>query len=126
MGNIAWFSELSKDDVPLVGGKGANLGEMYNAKFPVPPGFVITSEAFKAFIESTGIGKQIFSTLKDLDVENNEALQQASGKVSELVLKTPMPKDIARAITEAYDDLDIDEGIRKQAGKQALEIVKGG
>ena len=123
---IAWFSELSKKDVPLVGGKGANLGEMYNAKMPVPPGFVVTSFAFKIFIESTGIDKQIFSTLKNLDVENNEALQQASNKASELVLKTPMPKDIARAITEAYDDLNVDEDIRKQAGKQALEIVKTG
>ena len=126
MSFIAWFSELSKEDVPLVGGKGANLGEMYNAKMPVPPGFVVTSVAFKTFIESTGIDKQIFSTLKNLDVENNEALQQASNKVSELVLKTPMPKDIARAITEAYDDLNVDEDIRKQAGKQALEIVKSG
>lgn len=123
---IAWFSELSKKDVQLVGGKGANLGEMYNAKMPVPPGFVVTSIAFKTFIQSTGIDKQIFSTLKDLDVENNEALQQASNKVGELVLKTPMPKDIARAIIEAYDDLNVDEDIRKQAGKQALEIVKSG
>ncbi len=123
---IAWFSELSKDDVAKVGGKGANLGEMYNAKFPIPPGFAVTSEAFKYYIEKTGINQKIFSTLKGLDVENNKALQEASAKINELIIKTPMPKEIAQDITEAYENLDIDEKLVKDAGKEALSIIKGG
>ena len=48
---IKWFSEISKDSVPLVGGKGANLGEIFNLKVPVPPGFVVTTEAYKYFMK---------------------------------------------------------------------------
>ncbi|MEM4245557.1 MAG: PEP/pyruvate-binding domain-containing protein, partial [Candidatus Nanoarchaeia archaeon] len=50
MEDIAWFKEISKNDIPLVGGKGANLGEMYNAGLPIPPGFTITSEAFRRYL----------------------------------------------------------------------------
>src|SRR3989339_2249780 len=123
---IAWFSELSKDDVPLVGGKGANLGEMYNAKLPIPPGFVVTSEAFKAYIENTKIKEQISSILSNLDIEDNTALQEASRKLKELIMRTPVPKDIADMIKEAYSNLDIDEHVIKEASKEALAIVKGG
>ncbi len=126
MNFIAWFSELSKDDVPTVGGKAANLGEMYNAKLPVPPGFVVTAGAFKSFLDSTGLKKQIFPLLKNLDVEDNAKLQEASQKIGELIIKTQMPKNIASAITEAYDNLDIDEEIVKKAGAEALSIVKTG
>ncbi|MFH0752563.1 MAG: phosphoenolpyruvate synthase [archaeon] len=126
MSFIAWFSELSKEDVPLAGGKGANLGEMYNAKLPIPPGFAVTSEAFKAFIENTGLKEQIFSLLKNLDEEDNAKLQEVSKKIKELILKTLMPQNIASAITEAYDNLDIDEEVLKRAGSEALSIVKGG
>jgi len=50
MGNILWFSEIGKEDVGKAGGKGANLGEMTRAGFPVPPGFMVTSEAYYHFI----------------------------------------------------------------------------
>ena len=45
--NIAWFRELKKEDIPIAGGKGANLGEMYNLKLPIPPGFAVTAQAYK-------------------------------------------------------------------------------
>ncbi|MCX6750660.1 MAG: hypothetical protein NTZ83_04340, partial [Candidatus Pacearchaeota archaeon] len=48
---IKWFSEIGKDSGNVAGGKGANLGEMYNLKVPVPPGFVITAQAYDYFIE---------------------------------------------------------------------------
>ena len=53
-----WLSEISKKDIPLAGGKGANLGEMYNLKLPVPQAFVITTKAYEYLLEKTGIRKR--------------------------------------------------------------------
>ncbi|MEM3449897.1 MAG: PEP/pyruvate-binding domain-containing protein, partial [Nitrososphaerota archaeon] len=57
---VLWFEELRKEDVPLVGGKCANLGEMISAGIPVPPGFAITAYAYKKFIEETKIAEKIY------------------------------------------------------------------
>jgi len=54
---IKWFDELTKEDIPLVGGKGANLGEMTNHSIPVPPGFCIVSKAYKDFVTLSNINK---------------------------------------------------------------------
>ena len=54
-GYVKWLNELTKDSVGQVGGKGANLAEMYNNKMPVPPAFVITAATYKEFLEVTGI-----------------------------------------------------------------------
>ena len=51
MGNILWFRDIKKEDIPSVGGKGSNLGEMYNADIPIPSGFCVTVEAYKEFLE---------------------------------------------------------------------------
>ncbi|MDP2908874.1 MAG: phosphoenolpyruvate synthase [Nanoarchaeota archaeon] len=126
MANIAWFKELSKKDIPTVGGKGANLGEMFNAGIPVPPGFVITAEAYKRFIESTGIDKEIYGILKDLNVENNEELQAASKKIHEIILSAKMPQDIAEDVQESYDNLNVNEEVFRKASKQALDIIRMG
>ncbi|MBL7100664.1 MAG: phosphoenolpyruvate synthase [Nanoarchaeota archaeon] len=126
MTNIAWFKEISKENIPLVGGKAANLGEMFNAEIPVPPGFVVTAEAYKNFLETTGIADEIYEILKDLNVEDNEALQSASKKIHEIILKSEMPRDITNDIKENYDNLNVNEEVFRQAGKQALDIIKAG
>lgn len=106
---IAWLSELSKDDVKLVGGKGANLGEMYNAKFPVPPAFAVTTDAYHYFIESTGLREQIDTILRKItDVENTELLTQKATEIRELIVRTEMPKDLREEILEAYDHFNVD------------------
>src|SRR5690606_36211585 len=58
-GTIAWFGDISREDVSSVGGKGANLGEMTGAGLPVPPGFVVTASAFLQFLESAGIRERL-------------------------------------------------------------------
>jgi len=55
---VKWFSELDKSSGPVAGGKGANLGEMFNSKIPVPPGFVVTAQSFDYFLEKAGIKKK--------------------------------------------------------------------
>jgi len=57
--NIAWFKEIDKDDVSSVGGKGANLGEMVNAGFPVPDGFVVTAHAYYDFLRTNNLSIKI-------------------------------------------------------------------
>ena len=61
--NILWFKDISKDDINLVGGKGLNLGLMYAQNFPIPPGFCVTTESYKKFLEEAGIEEEIYSEL---------------------------------------------------------------
>ena len=102
---ILWFDEIRKEDVPLVGGKNANLGEMTNAGIPVPPGFAVTAYAFKYFLEKTGLGPQIYKMLKELDVNNTKQLEETTAKIREMIMKEPMPPEVETAIKEAYIQL---------------------
>ena len=94
---IVWFDEVNKNDIPIVGGKGANLGELTNAGIPVPPGFIVTSAAYFSFVEQSGIRAQIEEKLSGLDPEDNAALQEASLQIKTLVSKATMPPEIAEA-----------------------------
>ncbi|MBG7617578.1 MAG: hypothetical protein IZT57_04335, partial [Chloroflexi bacterium] len=71
---IVWFKDITKDDIPLVGGKGANLGEMTGAAIPVPLGFVVTVDAYYNFIKNNELDKIIEQILKPLDVDNSKVL----------------------------------------------------
>jgi pyruvate,water dikinase len=102
---IVWFDQVTKQDIPLVGGKGANLGEMTNAKIPVPPGFIVTSAAYYDFIEAQGVQSQIRDLLQKLDVEDSKALSAAAVKIKELIMHTPLPESLARQIRDAYTKL---------------------
>jgi len=102
---IVWFNEVTKKDIPLVGGKGANLGEMTNAKIPVPPGFIVTANAYYDFLRRSGISDKIRELLEPLDVNDSKQLQQVANKVKEIVLNAPMPPGLAKEIREAYIEM---------------------
>ncbi len=102
---IMWFEEITKDDVAVAGGKGANLGEMTRAGFPVPPGFVITADVYFKFLEATGIKEKIAEILWGLNVEDTEALLRASQQIQELIKAQEVPPEIANEILAAYDAL---------------------
>jgi pyruvate,water dikinase len=99
---IVWFNEVTKKDIPLVGGKGANLGEMTNANVPVPPGFIVTADAYFDFLNKTGITSQIRRLLEPLDSNDSRQLQEISAAVKDVILKAAMPQDLATGIKEAY------------------------
>jgi len=99
---IVWFNEVSKNDIPLVGGKGANLGEMTNAQIPVPPGFIVTANAYYDFLQRSGISDEIRELLEPLDVNDSRKLQQVANKVKEIILNVPMPPELAQEIRDAY------------------------
>ena len=99
---VVWFTEVTKNDIPIVGGKGANLGEMTNAGIPVPPGFIVTAAAYFDFIQKNALEDKIRALLEPLDVRDSRKLQQAAEKVQALVKDAPMPPATGKAIEEAY------------------------
>ncbi|MEM0057547.1 MAG: phosphoenolpyruvate synthase [Candidatus Bathyarchaeia archaeon] len=104
---VIWFENLRKTDIPLVGGKNANLGEMMNAGIPVPQGFAVTAYAFKKFIEETGIADEIFRIIRETvkDPSEPKHYEEASKRIRALIESTPMPKNLQEAIREAYREL---------------------
>jgi len=107
--NIIWFKDLGIDDVPIVGGKNAALGEMFanltKLGINVPNGFAITARAYNEFLDKAGIRADMEKILKDLDTGNMRALQKAGKKVRKLILKSKLPKDLEYEIAGAYQEL---------------------
>lgn len=121
---IAWLSELKKTDGQLAGGKGANLGEMYNSGFPVPPAFVVTTDSYREFIDSTGLRDKINNILSKIsDIEDTKILTEKAKEIRELVVSTELPEDIKKEIIEAYDHFNVDLSEIKQS-PDALAIMK--
>src|SRR3989338_2708516 len=104
---VVWFHEVDKHDIPVVGGKGANLGEMTQAKLPVPPGFIVTSSAYFHFIEHANLRPRIKKLLSDLDYNDTRKLQDAAKKVQQEILRAPIPKEIADTVISCYFKLSV-------------------
>ncbi len=99
---IVWFNEVTKEDIPLVGGKGANLGEMTRAEIPVPPGFIVTADAYFDFIEEAKLTEKIRNLLEPLDPNHGQQLHQIAGQIKQLILDATMPPELASEIQQAY------------------------
>ncbi len=121
---IKWFSELSNKDIAIAGGKGASLGEMFNNKFPVPPGFVITAQAFDYFMIQKNLKEKIKEIIEIVDLEDTGSLQQASKQVRDLIEKEEIPKELEIEILEAYHILGSEEIEEKGVSRDALNILK--
>ena len=102
---ITWFNEVTKNDISLVGGKGANLGEMIHAGIPVPNGFIVTADAYFEFLETTKLVSEIRQCLKGLDVNDSKKLQEVSNLVKNKISSSPMPGDMINEIKGAYRKL---------------------
>lgn len=102
---IMWFKDIHKGDIALVGGKGANLGELTNAGIPVPNGFCVTAQAYYFFIEQTGIKNKLASLLKGLNAEDNKKLNKVAREIKQTIVKAKMPPELVREIKEAYQKL---------------------
>jgi pyruvate,water dikinase len=117
---IVWFQEVGKDDGALVGGKGANLGEMTQAQIPVPPGFIVTAPTYFRFLDASGLRPLIERALAGLDVHNNDALQQASRQIKQLIVDAPVPEEVAGEIKAAYRKLGGAVAVRSSATAEDL------
>jgi len=121
---VKWFSEISNEDISSVGGKGASLGEMYNNKFPVPVGFVITAQAFEYFINQLDLKEQIKEIIESIDFEETEELQKASRKIRDLIEEKEIPKLLKEEIIESYHILGSEKIESKGISQDALNILK--
>jgi rifampicin phosphotransferase len=106
----AWFDEIRKDDLALAGGKGANLGELSRAGLPVPLGFVVTTKAYEAFVESNEMGDTIVKLASMPDSEDPKAFEEASQKIHALFSGGKVPEKMAEEIRASYEKLDEDGG----------------
>jgi len=124
---IKWFYELDKNSGSVAGGKGANLGEMYNNKIPVPPGFVVTAQAYDYFIRVAGMEEKIKEILDSIDYEDTKQLNEATEKIRKLITNSNMPKEMQEEIKEAYSHLDAPESAskeKKESQGTALDILQ--
>jgi pyruvate, water dikinase len=99
------FSSLPADATSIAGGKGASLGRMRAAGFPVPPGFVVCAAAFGAFLDEHNAADMVRGLVAGLDVNDDCALDQVSRQVQAAILSNPIPQKVRAAIEEAYLDL---------------------
>ncbi|MDQ5900675.1 MAG: pyruvate, water dikinase, partial [Patescibacteria group bacterium] len=103
--SILWFKDVDKDDIPHVGGKGANLGEMTQAHFPVPNGFIVTSHAYFAFIKENNLATKIKHLLGTINFDNSESLMQVSSHIKKMMMQENMSDELVAEIFKAYKKL---------------------
>jgi len=119
---IRWFSELSMNDLPLVGGKNASLGEMFQQLRPlgvrVPDGFAVTAEAYNEALEAAGAWPKLHALLDGLDKRDVAALAQAGALAREIVYAAPMPASVEAGIRAAWRQL------LQQSGPQLSVAVR--
>ncbi len=99
------FSKIEKEDVPIAGGKGANLGEMTRAGFPIPAGFCLTADAYRKIIAFNNLEPKIRALLEGLNTENTKKLDQVAKKTQELILRANIPEDFVNQIFSLYRHL---------------------
>ncbi|SEH38829.1 phosphoenolpyruvate synthase [Halopenitus malekzadehii] len=104
---VLWLDDVNAGDLDLVGGKAASLGELTGAGLPVPPGFTVTAETYRTFIEEAGIDEELFAAV-DVDPEDSAALRAAEERAAELILGTDIPDAVREEIVESYRQLGPD------------------
>lgn len=102
---IRRFSEIRSADVSLVGGKGANLGEMTGAGLTVPPGYCVTAQAYRAFIADSGSAEKIRSVLTSMRLDSPEDVEVKTAQIRSWLVAQVIPPDIREQILQAYHEL---------------------
>jgi pyruvate, water dikinase len=99
---VRWLSDLGMDDVPVVGGKNASLGEMIqnltHLGVSVPGGFATTADAYREFLAKDGLDERIQTVLDELDVDDVAALAEAGPRIRGWVMEQPFPAGLEAAI----------------------------
>ncbi len=121
--SVLWLNDVDKNDVAIVGGKAAGLGELMNIpEVHVPEGFVITAYAYKKFLDKNNLEKKIDEILETLDEDDTKSLQKASSEIRSLFIKSEMPDDILDNIIEHYEDLVQREGAAYVAVRSSANL----
>lgn len=111
---IRWFDELAIDDIPLVGGKNASLGEMYRELRPqginIPNGFAITAEAYRAMLDAAGAWPRLHEALAGINPDDVADLAKRARTAREIVYAAPLTVILEEQIIEAYEQLQTEYG----------------
>ncbi len=102
---VRWFRELRRGDVDVAGGKGANLGELTSAGLPVPPGFVVTADAYLRAADAAGVRVELRRLGEELDTDDLAALDAAAARGRALVSSIEIPAGLRSELLAAYRDL---------------------
>jgi deazaflavin-dependent oxidoreductase (nitroreductase family) len=102
---ITWFDEIGRDDIATVGGKGANLGELTRAGVPVPPGFVVDTDAYNAFVNFNDLRDDIIALASRPGADDPAAYETAAAEIRRLFEQGDIPEDLADEIRRAYEQL---------------------
>jgi len=121
---VVFFDEIGQA-AGKVGGKAANLGKMVDMGMPVPPGFVVTTDAYDSFIRENGLEPKIAAALAGLSEEDTKSIRRISSEIQNLILNSKIPDDVEREIKEAYQELSVGREIKRMGGV-ALDLVKVG
>ncbi len=112
--NVIWLNQLGINDIDLVGGKNASLGEMIQnlggLGVNVPGGFATTSDAYRSFLEHDGLGERINALLDSLNVDDLKELTKTGAQIREWIMQLPLPTDLENDIDEAYAKLEEEYG----------------
>jgi len=121
---IKTFKQITKKDVLIAGGKGASLGEMTNAKMPIPPGFIILSSAFDRFLEESDVGIEIDAQLAKVNYNDTNSIDRYSNVIRDIIADTKMPKDLAQVILAEFKKLKADfVAVRSSATAEDSDVA---
>src|SRR5215218_1722447 len=108
MAYTAWFDEIGKEDIALVGGKGANLGELSHAGLPVPSGFVITTAAYDTFVKASGIKGEVVALASVPRAEDPTGFEEVAEGIRALFSGGKVPDEMAEEIQASFEELSKD------------------
>jgi pyruvate,water dikinase len=118
---VLWLDEIRAGDTETVGGKGASLGELTAAGLPVPPGFVVSADAYRTFLQETGIEDELFETV-DVDPEDSTALRDAQERAQELILGAEFPEALRDEILAAYLEIGEQPSVAVRSSATAEDL----
>lgn len=116
------FPDIRASDLSLVGGKGANLGEMAHAGFPVPPGFCLTTVAFKKFIAACSDSDMLYALLDTVTTDNVETVRNVGLRVRQVLLEVPMPGDVTDAVRHSWQEIGVDHAYAVRSSATAEDL----
>src|SRR5205809_818697 len=128
---VVWLDQVGKNDIQLVGGKCANLGELTAKGISVPPGFAVTADAFRRFLEETRIGDVIHKALNSSNGPRDpKQYEEASEEIRKIIESAPMPADIAEEVRGAYHNLEkktgsaeVEVGVQKMVDSEVSGVI---
>lgn len=128
--HVRWFEQIGVEDVPLMGGKNASLGEMYRELAPqgirVPNGFAVTADAYRYFLRASRLDQKLRELLRGLDTKDLENLRSRGHEARQAILAAELPADLEEAIASAYQRLSAEGTGPVDVAVLALEAAATG